>query len=329
MNHIHCCVALTTLLTLGLLGCSSIDTVDNYKQATVADDIVYPDSVDRPKTEELFVIPDTGFVSASDTPRIDSPTILPPKAQAGVDKFVSMRKLGDLYWILAQYRVNTLWNNLEDFARTQEYPMERSDPIAGELETKWIPNGKDPHIKLLFQVNRGIQLGTSEVSVLAMEGKPGKRVDWSGTTDQALGLSTLKRTAKFLSLLDTQPQAEVGKQHDELKIKTDKESDNNFLYIGVKPNRAWAAILHAIKLSDYSVTKHSSESGLIVITTGNQPVQKKSFWLSPKPAKLPETLSLQLKPFDAFGSALTITSDDELSTQQSNRVFNTLIPNIN
>ncbi|GGY08626.1 hypothetical protein GCM10007160_39990 [Litchfieldella qijiaojingensis] len=193
----------------------------DYVDAEPSAPLVLPESRDMARYGNAMPVPEASgdFVPSDEgfsAPRPDE------VARSRLRDYVERRDIGEDSWLVVNAQPNTIWPQLEDFARRQGLNVTASDPSRGILETQ----------QARLSVRPGLLRGSS---VVRCEQAGRAYADCLSSLSNYLGGQS--QTASTASALASQRMA-----NEPERVYLDRHNDEWLLVLGVGPELAWAEL---------------------------------------------------------------------------------------
>jgi outer membrane protein assembly factor BamC len=242
-----------SLLVLG--GCSSLrDRSNDYRKATLSEPLQLPPGMRSDSLDDRYVVPGIQEHAAL------SGEFVPPRPE-GIAKNVGhaevrIQKLDNARWILADGNPNQNWPRVRAFLDRVGLKLAAIDGNRGAMESEWrTPEPGSPPERFRFSLEQGVQVGTSEISVV-VQTRPGEV--WPQKSDDPQREETMVRIlAQYLADSQAESAVSVLARHSgskqEGKIFIEGEGNNQYLHLRLPEERAWAALGLALEKSGFEI----------------------------------------------------------------------------
>lgn len=137
------------------------DREGEYLQAPVVARMEIPAELDTFTIDDLYMIPPP---PAGDREFFVRPP--PPKPiDSRIRDGVVVQQFGDRAWIVVGATGGQIWPRLRDYWPTEGIALSREEPVAGVMETVWLPADDGSRHKYRVFIEPGLHAGNSEIYV--------------------------------------------------------------------------------------------------------------------------------------------------------------------
>lgn len=111
----------------------------DYQNAKSIEPLTIPEGLESKSTKQRYPIPDVVVTSNAFEPT-DSNSVPRPRTLANLDQDagLELRKDKELYWLVADRDLSTLWPQLIAFVESNSFTVEVNDQASGLIETGWL-----------------------------------------------------------------------------------------------------------------------------------------------------------------------------------------------
>ena len=233
------------------------DRSSDYRQAKTEPPLEIPSNLDNEAIDDSYVIP-----PISDRTTLDDEFKVPapePLAEDVDRDAVRINTLGDQQWILVDGGPGQVWPRLRGFLSLNQLNVQRSDAVAGIIETSWLQPSKEGVLRERYRlrVDQGIQRDTSEVYVLQADIRAGKD-NWPKLSSNAEREELMtQELAQYLA--DSVAAAAVSMLAQQAidasgKITLEEDADaNTYIKLTLPFSRAWASVGKALSKAGFYI----------------------------------------------------------------------------
>lgn len=233
------------------------DRGDDYRQATVEKPLVVPPGLSDAAVDAESAVPPVPY-SASLQGRFEVPR--PEMLDGNPDaELVKIQRLNDSSWILVEATPGEVWPRVRQFLTTNQLVVLRADAAAGIIETGWLqPTATDaPRERYRFQIEQGVQRGSSEVYVLQADTRAGEGRWPTASTNREREAEMTKVLAQFIADNGSTGAVSMLAQRtidSKGKVFLDKKpGENPFLRLELPVERAWGSLSAALPKAGFVV----------------------------------------------------------------------------
>ncbi|MBD2858309.1 outer membrane protein assembly factor BamC [Spongiibacter sp. KMU-158] len=247
--------ALLLSATVVLSACGLFhDRSNDYRKASLEAPLSLPPGVQSETLKDRYAVPGIAQHQV-----LDGDFVIPrPDGLAKNVGYAEVRiqKLGAKTWILSEGSPSEVWGRVREFMNYAGLTLAYANGEQGILETEWrSPDSSRPLERFRFTLEQGVQIKTTEISVLA---QTGARTDWpKQSTDAPREAAFVKSLAQHLA--DSQVQTTVSvlarnvAASNKGKIFLEGEGEKQYLRLFLPSERAWAALGLALEKAGFEV----------------------------------------------------------------------------
>lgn len=251
-------VSVTALIVASaalLSGCGLFhDRSNDYRRASLEAPLKLPPEMRSAAMGDRYAVP-----GISQHQVLDGDFVIPrPEGLAKNVGYAEVRiqKLGAKTWILTEGSPSEVWGRVRDFMDYAGLTLAYANGDQGILETEWrSPDDTRPRERFRFTLEQGVQLKTTEVTVLA---QTGAEMPWPAqSTDAPREAAFVKSLAQHLA--DSQVNSTVSVLARNVaggnrgKIFMEGQGEEQFLRLFLPVDRAWAALGLALEKAGFEI----------------------------------------------------------------------------
>ncbi len=247
--------ALLLIVSAMLSACGLFhDRSNDYRRATLEAPLQLPAEMQSDSLKDRYAVP-----GIAQHQTLDGEFIIPrPDGLAKNVGYAEVRiqKLGAKTWILTEGSPSEVWGRVRNFMDYAGLSLAYANGDQGILETAWrTPDDTRPRERFRFTLEQGVQLKTTEISVLV---QTGSNTDWpQQSTDAPREAAFVKSLAQ--NLADSQVQGTVSvlarnvAASNKGKIFMEGEGEKQYLRLLLPTERAWAALGLALEKAGFEI----------------------------------------------------------------------------
>ena len=240
------------------------DKSQDYKKAREVPPLRVPEGQDDQALGELYPIPpindDVILAGEFEVPR---PAPIAPGVQ---DEQVRIQTMGEEAWALINTAPGQVWPQVRAFLSASQIPVARVDASAGIIESGWVNlEGASMASRFQFQIDQGVQRGTSELHVLQMN-QAGDVDNWpTSSNSPSEENEMLRAVAQYIAnSADSTPVSMMADQAISAVGKISMQEgpgDEIYIRLSLPYNRAWASVGRALEESNFEITDKDRSAG--------------------------------------------------------------------
>lgn len=216
-------------------GSTRTSLLQDYKEQW---QLVVPEGTELEQTADLYYIP-AGKISDARISRRNLP-LARESISSGLTQSLSLRRLGNEYWLLAEVPPSSVWPLLKEYWGRQEVAIAAEDALEGMMQSAEVEEAGE-RVSYRMKVEAGLRSSSTELYLQRLNAE-GEHVHSENLVDRYRDiLSYLSDTPNFSSSLLV--------QHLDFNPKMTTGNDENgypYLLLRVSRERAWALLVKAI-----------------------------------------------------------------------------------
>lgn len=253
------------------------DRQGDYLRAEVTPPMHIPPELDSFTIDELYYIPPV----AGGEREVYVVPPAPKPMDTRVREGVVIQRFGDRAWIVVGATPGQVWPRMRDYWSTEQIGLVVEDPVAGVMETAWIPQADGTRNKYRTSIEPGLHAGNSEIYVrhVADNGDTpdGAVIDWPSefavSEPESIRLASISQyladrtdiyRASSVSMLAGSIEAQ-GKA----RIVSAGAGDT-YLELQLDMDRAWSQVNQALGNGNIPVLTSARDDGVFQVTFSGQ-----------------------------------------------------------
>jgi outer membrane protein assembly factor BamC len=251
------------------------DRKHDYLKAGSIEPLKMPPGMTEDTIEDIYRVPP--IASGMQADRMTAVPRPPPLMAGSSEELVKIHSTGSEQWILVQLLPGQVWPRVKDFLLTGGMGVAAESGPSGEIETPWLSATQQAFQEAYrFRVLQGVQRSTTEVYVDQQQRRRGQGAgnlpaEWPPQSDDPRRAQLMLQGLASYLAKTADVNASVSLRAQDINVSQRLylvAGEEPLIRLHLDPDRAWAALGHALERAQFGVVSGSPQSQVYRVSAG-------------------------------------------------------------